>query len=159
MIRTDSKKRAQGAKRSSFIQSRRTELAPRHGIRRQGSNETEVKAVTRIPGCRSLHLIPTSPQDPGLDFSISNEFPWPAGQDHGGKTLFRLGGPTEFNYSICRRLVDSCFPSPWDQQPWPHAPVAEAVNQAQKGERNKSVQNGSVGRIWIVVIMTRHMAR
>lgn len=71
-----------------------------------------VTAATGMRDCRSLHLIPTSPQDPGLDFSTSNETPWPAGQDHGGKTLFRLGGPTEFNYSICRRLVDSCFPFP-----------------------------------------------
>lgn len=70
-------------------------------------------AATGMRACRSLHLIPTSPQDPGPGLLNLKQNALaalaPAGQDHGRKNSLQTGGgeglANRVQLPVCKRLI------------------------------------------------------
>jgi hypothetical protein len=102
-------KRSQGAKRLSFIQSRRTELAPRQGIRRQGETKRSEgrNRDPRVPiGAPYSNVIPR-PRTRFLNLK-RNPLACRAGPQQ--KNSLQTG--YEQSLVICKRLVASYFSAP-----------------------------------------------
>lgn len=132
----------------------RTELAPRHGTRRQGKKQNGVTAATGMPVCRSAAPYSNvTPRPRTRLLNLKQDRPCPPGRMTAEELSSGAGGPTEFSYlqTTSRFLA---FLPPGTNSLGLYAPISHAQSRRQKWSA-KQIQDGFAGRIRTIVIMTR----